>query len=142
MRAHQIAIILLAIGLVFFGSHYLLWALLIRDTLLPGHYSTLLLAAYFALLASFLGTRLCLRDAVHWAGWPGYMVLGFMSVLFVCVCIASSVRLLIHEGFQLAGITMDAGHELILARVFGSAAFISAGVLAVIGVRTAVAEPG
>lgn len=141
MRARQIAIVLLAIGLVLIGSHYLLWALLIRDTLLPEYFSKLLLAAYFVLLVSFIGTRVCLRNAVHWAGWPGYMALGFVSVLFVCVCIAYSARLLIHGGFQLAGIPIDAGRELIFARVFGSAAVISAGVLAVVGVRTAVAEP-
>ncbi len=140
MRGHRIAIILLAIGLLI-GSHYLLWALLIRDTLLPDPFRTLLLTAYFVLLASFMGTRICLRDAAHWAGWPGYMVLGFVSVLFVCACVAYPARLLVQGGFQLAGITIDPNQELIFARVLGSAAVIGAGVLAVIGVRTAVAEP-
>lgn len=142
MKIRQIVIILLAIGLVLIGSHYLLWAFLIRDTLLPDYFRTLLYTAYFLLLAWFMGTRVCLRDAVHWSGWPGYMVPGFVSVLFVCVCIAHSARMLIQGGFQLAGIPFDFGLKLMFARVLGGAAVIGAGVLAVIGVRTAVAEPG
>lgn len=141
MRNHRIFIILFVIGVVIIGSHYLLWAHLVRDTLLPDDFRRLLLSAYFTILVLFMGTRICLRDAVHWSGWPGYTVLGFVGILVICVCIAYPARLLLQGGFQLAGIAFDPSHELLFIRVLGGAATISAGLLAIMGMRNAIAEP-
>ena len=141
MRNHRIVIILSVIGIVIIGSHYMLWALLIRDTLLPDDFRRLLLSAYFVILVLFMGTRICLRDSVHWSGWPGYTMLGFVSILVICVCIAYPARLLLQEGFHLAGIAFDPSRELLFVRVLGGAAAISAGVLAIMGMRNAIAEP-
>lgn len=141
MKRHRIAIILFVIGAAIIGSHYLLWALLIRDTLLPEDFRRLLVTTYSVILVSFMGTRICLRDAVHWSGWPGYTAIGFVSVLVVCVCIAYPARLLVQGGLQLAGIPFDPGYELLFVRVLGAAAAIGAGALAIMGMRNAIAEP-
>lgn len=140
MNRVLLAYVIIGFALVF--VHYFLWARLIHDTALPSPWPSVLLAIYFTLLTSFFATRLFLRDAVHWFGWPGYTLTGYVAILFVCLCVADVVRLAAIGSSLLAGGTpLDPQRRVVLARVLSGAVVVLACVLGVRGMRTAIGGP-
>ncbi|WP_163835360.1 metallophosphoesterase [Spartinivicinus ruber] len=96
---------------------------------------------YLLLIASFIVSRIKHHDAVHWSAWPGYLTLGFVSILLICTFITYPFRLLLEWGLPFFGIIINQEHQLFLAQAASGTAAIIAIVLAIIGVVTAISKP-
>jgi predicted MPP superfamily phosphohydrolase len=128
------------------GVHWYLWARLVRDTHLPSPWNGLVTAALVALainipLGLAVGRRVpALRGVL---GWPAFVWMGVMFLLFVGLLSADVLRLVGALARRAAGdVAADPARRTALARLAATAATALAGGLGGVAVRAARREIG
>jgi predicted MPP superfamily phosphohydrolase len=140
----RLLVFLLVVLAIVGGVHFYLWARLVRDTQLPLPLRTWATAALIALALSLPATLILMRrvspELAHVLAWPGFVWLGLMFLAFTLVLAGDIVRLLVTVGAKLAGGGLDPGRRLMLARLLGGGAAVSAGVVGALALRRALAR--
>ncbi|MBL8680568.1 MAG: metallophosphoesterase [Myxococcales bacterium] len=144
MSPLRIVVMLLVMSSLTYGTHYYLWARLVRDAALPAPYGTIATVALVLLALSIpvtmIAFRMLPREAMKPLAWTAFLWMGTMFLLFVSTAGADLARKVIAT---LAGDSLaDPAKRLSLARASAAlAALVGAG-LSLSGIVSAAQKTG